>query len=150
MTPTAPMPVELLVDKKKWKGWAGRLARFTADYEVKVNGEAEEGGVDVFIDLVTIPTGFVTDGASIPWFLWSILPPFGPYLPAAAAHDFLYFAATFSRKGADQIFLRIMEDLEVPLWKRRIMYRGVRVGGWWGWRKHRRRSQPHGEGMAEE
>ena len=146
MTPTAPMPVELLVDKEEWGDLAGRLARFTADYEVPVPGKIEEKGKRIAIGSVVITKGFITDGASIPSFLWSIMPPFGPYLPAAAAHDFLYSTARYSRKGADQVFLRIMEDLEVPPWKRKVMYLGVRACGWWSWWRHRRGKKPHGEG----
>lgn len=38
------------------------------------------------------PSGFVTDGASIPWFLWSIVgsPYTGTYRDAAVIHDFAF------------------------------------------------------------
>lgn len=29
-----------------------------------------------------------------------------------------------------------VEYLGVPWWKRRAMYTGVRIGGWWPWRRN--------------
>lgn len=37
-----------------------------------------------------IPQGFVTDGASVPRVLWSMIPPLGPIRYAAFLHDFGY------------------------------------------------------------
>ena len=39
---------------------------------------------------VTVPKGFITDGASVPQILWSLLPPEGEYFRAAIIHDRLY------------------------------------------------------------
>jgi hypothetical protein len=39
---------------------------------------------------IIIPKGFVTDGASIPAWLWWLISPFGPLLEAAILHDFGY------------------------------------------------------------
>jgi hypothetical protein len=86
--------------------------------------------VNTFIGLVMIPEGFVTDFASVPQFLWGIFPPWGKYSEAAVVHDFLYtgfFKCT--RKQADQVFLQLMERMEVPLWKRQTMYAAVRMFG---------------------
>lgn len=38
---------------------------------------------------VDIPVGFLTDGASVPRFLWSLIPPWGSYGQAAVLHDWL-------------------------------------------------------------
>lgn len=37
----------------------------------------------------TIPKGYVTDFASVPKFLWSILPPLGRHNLAALLHDWM-------------------------------------------------------------
>ena len=39
---------------------------------------------------------------------------------------------------ADEIFLEGMEVLKVPGWQRYLIYFGVRLGGWYAWRKNRR------------
>ena len=104
----------------------GRRARLLEAFEVRL----PDGR------LVQVPAGFVVDFASTPRILWSILPPRGRYSRAAVVHDWLYRTQGVSRKYADDVFLWMMEELEVPLWKRRVMYRGVRVWGWRTWRKH--------------
>jgi len=87
-------------------------------------------------DKIVISTGFVTDLASTPKPLWSILPPFGRYLPSAILHDFLYMTKVFSRKKADKIFYEGMIILGVPKWKAKLMYYAVRIGGGKSYRKH--------------
>jgi hypothetical protein len=87
-----------------------------------------------------IPIGFKTDFASIPQILWNILPPVGAYDKAAVVHDFLYAheRITQKRKLADQILREAMEALHVIEWKRKAIYWGVRIGGWWVWHKYRK------------
>ena len=87
---------------------------------------------------ITVPVGFITDFASIPRALWSILPPTGRYGKAAVIHDFLYIQANATIPGtttvllkamADKIFLDAMTELGVPAWQRYPMYEGVRLFG---------------------
>ena len=106
----------------------GRFYRLTEPMRVTLNGRP----------LCTVPAGFITDFASVPRALWSIIPPHGKYSPAAVLHDYLYFTAMFPRAYADDIFLDAMRDLGVAMWKRWAMYAGVRVGGWVGWNAYRR------------
>ena len=80
--------------------------------------------------VIVVPENFVTDFASVPRMLWALIPPWGMYGKAAVVHDFLYESHQFSRKISDEIFLEAMEELNVPLWKRRAMYRAVRLFGW--------------------
>ncbi|MND22541.1 hypothetical protein D3C80_129220 [compost metagenome] len=63
------------------------------------------------------------DGASVPRFLWSIIPPWGAYGQATAVHDVLceYLSYTvngkptrITRKMADRILADAMECLDVP------------------------------------
>lgn len=84
-------------------------------------------------DLITVPEGFLTDFASVPRPFWILFPPDGQYTQAAVLHDFLYSTQLRPRKEADNIFLEAMEVLGVPLIKRRIMWRAVRMFGWIPW-----------------
>ena len=79
---------------------------------------------------VYIPRGFVTDFASVPWFLWPIFPPSGEWCEAAVLHDYLYSRQPCSRFLADALFREAMFQLKVPLWRRVAIYYGVRVFGW--------------------
>lgn len=94
--------------------------------------------------VITVPAGFITDYASIPRFLWSWLPAWGPYGPAAVVHDYLYYLGDTAvvpdprtpeiptkcnRKVADQIFERGMSAVGVNWFKRKIIYSAVRVFG---------------------
>ncbi len=144
MTPVAPVPVEILVDKKKWRKKAGQLARFTANYRIRVHAIVE----GVYVNNVDIPKGFVTDFASIPrWVPKWILSKWGAHMPAAAAHDRLYNTGELPRNVADGVFRVIMRRQHVAPWKIRVMYRAVRAAGWAAWRGHRKGLTPHGEGL---
>ena len=76
-----------------------------------------------------VPAGFVTDFASIPRLFWRVLPPTGSYGKAAVIHDYLYRTGAFTRSICDGIFLEAMCELGVPGWKRRVMFRAVRLFG---------------------
>ncbi len=82
---------------------------------------------------VDVPRGFVTDLASIPWYLWSFLNKAGRYGHAAIYHDWLYWRQTSSRLVADTVFERAMKDMGVGVTTRTIMYLAVRArgGGYW-------------------
>lgn len=86
-------------------------------------------------EAITVPTGFVTDLASIPRIFHSLIPVNGPHSPAAIIHDWLYETQTFLRKEADEIFLEAMRDLGVSWLRRSLMYSAVRLGGWAAWRQ---------------
>ena len=79
--------------------------------------------------LIKIPSGFITDFASVPRFFWRVLPPTGTYGKAAVIHDYLYRYCTVSKNLADLVFLEGMEVLQVPRYKRYIMYQAV---NWFG------------------
>ncbi len=87
--------------------------------------------------VIEVPKGFKSNGASIPRFLWSVVGhPWGEYEQAAWLHDYMYFKQAFDRKKCDQIFYESMGVLAVAGWKKKVMYAGVRVGGWKGWGKY--------------
>ena len=91
---------------------------------------------DLAGEWVVVPKGYDTDFASTPRLTWGIFPPLGPYAKAAVVHDYLCTHALIlkpdgstrkcTRLEGDQIFLKAMEILGVPKWKRRTMYAAVR------------------------
>lgn len=81
--------------------------------------------------LITVPAGFITDGASIPKMFWSVLSPFGDYFAAAVVHDYLYSPRneTYTRKESDLIFKEAMFNIGVPWYRRELIFRAVRMFG---------------------
>lgn len=148
-------------------------ARITGWFEVaEVPGESRQGRACVRLlqpleyrvgsadsdEVVTVPVGFVTDFASIPWGFRNLFSPMGRWSRPAIVHDFLYRTcgsgvleaynlamgwpwrgitrqADYSRAEADRIFREAMGvvDPKVPAWQREVMYRAVRLGGEPGW-----------------
>jgi len=78
---------------------------------------------------ITIPAGFLTDGASVPRCLWSAIPPFGLHFNAAVVHDFLYREQDPEKKlpktTCDGIFHEIMVRDGVDEVRREAMYMAV-------------------------
>ncbi len=97
--------------------------------------------------VLTAPAGTRTDGASIPRFFWRFIgPPMtGRYRQAAVIHDAAYTGVLkwhingaltpYDRKSADALFLKLMEALGVPWWRRKLMYTAVRCFGAKRWRR---------------
>lgn len=86
-------------------------------------------------EFVDIPRGFETDFASVPRGLWNVFPPDGEYTQAAVVHDFLYTYKVLPRKRCDEIFLEAMTVLNVPRWKRQMMFWAVRIFGGGSYKK---------------
>lgn len=78
--------------------------------------------------LLTIPTGFKTDFASVPRIFWRILQPTSA-AEASIPHDFLYRKGIVTKAQADKIFLLGMVALKIPRWKRQTMFYAVKVFG---------------------
>lgn len=85
---------------------------------------------------ISIDEGYLTDGASVPRLFWSLVPPMGRYAAAAVIHDKLCETLrvyseereamlSIPRKTADSIFLEAMKVLNVPTFKRNLMYTAV-------------------------
>lgn len=91
-----------------------------------------------FSDL-TVPAGFRSDGASVPRFFWRLVfPPGEPAaLRAAMIHDYIYRKrpAGWSRRRADKLFLALMIQDGVPVWRAYLAWIGVRLFGWICWQK---------------
>lgn len=95
-------------------------------------------GTEESNDYVDIETGFVTDGATIPRFLWWLLPPTGEYSQCTTLHDKLcttyYFIrmvegkevkVALTRKQIDMILKESMDVLKVTPWKKHTIMAGV-------------------------
>jgi hypothetical protein len=95
-------------------------------------------------DRIEVPTGFITDFASVPKALWSIIPPYGTYTKAAVIHDYLYRNAIVSRADADGIFKKIMSESGVGLIRRGLMWAAVRLFGRAAYKGTKPNSEPAG------
>lgn len=87
---------------------------------------------------IVVPSGTITDFASIPRFFHRILPPMDIHRKAAIVHDHLYSTQSVSKKDADLIFLEAMKALDVPAWKRNAMYQAVKWFGFVAWNNHKK------------
>jgi hypothetical protein len=113
-----------------------------------------------------IPAKLRFDGASVPWIvkLLTGLERDGLHRPAWTLHDVIYkyaghlppgflqiligeewqdYEAVWSRADGDRLFGRVLRECGETRGTRRLMYRGVRLGGWWPWfwAKRRMRKQ---------
>ena len=88
---------------------------------------------------VTVPKGYLTDGASVPRVFWSFIPPWGSYGQAAVLHDYLceYLSymdgdkyVSLTRREVDNILLQAMSDLQVPKLTRVTIWAAVRIYGY--------------------
>ena len=61
---------------------------------------------------MTVPLGFLSDGASVPRLFWVFFPPTGKYLRACIIHDYLLSIGAI-RKTARKIFSQELKADEV-------------------------------------
>ena len=83
---------------------------------------------------IIVPTGFVTDFASIQvlhnaflFVLFALVAGYGNY--AATVHDWLYEHGSLTRKEADAVLYRALRAEGVARWRAWLMWAGVRIGG---------------------
>jgi hypothetical protein len=80
-------------------------------------------------DVITVPTGFITDFASVP------RAPLAYWLTgntghhAAVVHDYLYRTGRYTRHTCDEIFSEALTACGEPPWRVRLMYQGVSMYG---------------------
>lgn len=82
---------------------------------------------------VTVPTGFVTDFASIPRLFWSVLRPDADYAFAAVIHDYIFWNQDRTIGEANRIFRHAMEDLRIPAGVSLPLYAAVEAAGAAAW-----------------
>ena len=76
--------------------------------------------------LLVIPKEYITDGASVPQFLWSIFPPNRTdYLPCAIIHDWLCDLRKF--READKCFNKCLEHFGVSKFTRFLLVKSVEI-----------------------
>ena len=110
-----------------WRLW--RLAE-PLIYEVGGSGSGR---------VIVVSKGFITDGTSIPQFLWSILPVWANWSRAGVIHDYLCYLIAVNtphpeaptRADTDRIFLEALKALNVGWVQRYALYLGVRFGTWY-------------------
>jgi hypothetical protein len=81
-------------------------------------------------EVITVPAGTESDGASTPRIGWNLLPPFGTYWMAAFLHDYLYRETEKAKADCDDIFYEAMDALGTDDEEARLIYEGVSLGGW--------------------
>lgn len=114
---------------------SGKLYMLVQDYKIDLTPY----GYNL---ILTIPQGFVYDGASVPRFLWSIvgLGIDGLHRAAALVHDYLYenqgrisgigaYGFAFTRKQSDVLFRDMMRRDKIANHRVWLAYKGVRLFG---------------------
>lgn len=76
--------------------------------------------------VITVPVGFVSNGASVPWYLQWRFRCDGPWAEAAWVHDYLYAVGQCDKPLADMIFFVLMLALGVRHEDAMLMYLAVR------------------------
>ena len=82
----------------------------------------------VYNDII-VPSGVITDFASVPIGLQWLYKPTGKYSRSAVLHDYLYTIKDFPRYEADLIFLEAMKCDKVPFHTRWAFYLAVLLFG---------------------
>lgn len=114
--PIVPVDFRPFVDGRNW------IVRQPLVYTIGVSKDA-----------VTVPSGFVTDFASIPQVFHSLLRQNGNYLLPAVVHDYLYWVQSCTRDQSDQILNLGMIENKVPDVQRIAIYGAVRAAGSFAW-----------------
>lgn len=99
----------------KYKTKAGKY-QVIEDWEYDLVGE----------DILKIPAGFTTNGASVPRLFWGLLSPFNPkYIEEATIHDYLCNMGQYER--ADVWFEHLLkQNTLVTRWQRKVFISSVR------------------------
>ena len=99
---------------------------------------------ETLIGPITVPAGFRTDLASVPWQLvWkSMFRQFGKWGGAAVVHDYLYRTKPpgVTKEEADLVFLDLLTQDGMNLLQRTAMYRAVDNFGGRAWRSHSKKA----------
>lgn len=126
------------------------FTRFSADLSIQYDKAASEAlgrdhwrvteGFRFYIDRedsgewISVPAGYLTDGASVPRIFWNIIPPWGAYGQAAVVHDIACEYLSITRHGksssitraqCDAILDQAMAALEVPWLTRKAITASV-------------------------
>ncbi len=75
---------------------------------------------------ITVPAGFESDLASVPWWALHLI-NVGALARSAVLHDFLRERLAFSKVEGDAIFLTAMAVEQVTIWQRELVFAAVRI-----------------------
>jgi hypothetical protein len=119
------------------------MSKFLTELQVKPATGKDDGQWQLIADLVyqsdvagmtfTVPAGFVTNFASVPRLPIVYELAGDTSSKAATIHDFLYTTHPVTRAVADAVLREASAVTDVPLWRRQLMWAGVRVFGWTHW-----------------
>lgn len=84
-------------------------------------------------EILTIPSGYVYDMASVPKWLWSFVRPFNDGLLGTLIHDYLYVQKKWKRKDIDKEYLFWNNITNKNKFDNYIRYYVVRATGWIVW-----------------
>lgn len=116
------------VPANTWAPWLAKRSskmQLADDYIVYVNDACYK-----------VPSGYVTDGASIPRALWWLWPPYNTdSMIAAVLHDYMYshLWREITKDRADLIFYETMLHCGASPLKAKLFYTAVRYGGKGNW-----------------
>lgn len=80
-------------------------------------------------EVITVPAGTVSDGASVPKMFWNLIPPFGKHWMPAVMHDYLYRCTQTPKARCDDLFHEAMISTGTDPAVAKIIYDAVHLGG---------------------
>lgn len=83
---------------------------------------------------ITVPTGFVTDFASVPQVIWSLIPPIGMIALPAVVHDWIYTNHPQTRKWADAVLYEGCRSQGMGRIQAFLIWSAVRIFGRPSWK----------------
>lgn len=91
--------------------------------------------------VITLPSGFSTDFASVPNLplsRWLVPPTHRDVLFPALVHDYLYreYKPCTSRASADSVMYALMVEVGASWWRRWLVFLSVRAAGWAHWKRN--------------
>jgi hypothetical protein len=133
------------------------VSHFVTDLDVRKlgrDGSADKRGTwrllaplvyasDILGRSITVPTGFITDFASVPRLPVAYLLTANTGHEAAVIHDWLYTTHEHFRRVADAIFEEALIAGGEPRWRSSLMWLGVRVGGGGPFERDGQTQPPH-------
>ena len=115
------------------------IGKFVAEFSEEGDGRKVTlmepyGFIDPFGAEWNVPTGYKTDGASVPSALWALYPPFtGNYRSAAVIHDYYCDNEQRSWQDTHRVFYFAMRAAHVDETTAKVMYSAVYLfGPRWG------------------
>jgi hypothetical protein len=95
-------------------------------YEIKRSGKT-----------ITVPAGFVTDFASVPWYGRAFISVLGKHSIPAIVHDYLYWEQRCTRDQADDILKEAMGEYSSSWRDQMAVYYAVKYGAQSAWDQNR-------------